>query len=161
MSAVDVFNHDWAVFETSSFDTKKLTNVSDNIKDDTSIAAENFEQVKNYVDEVHSQYLGAAINLDDLDVSYFDDQWRVEAVAVVSYNSKMKLKNQKKMEDLSYKAVRDFSMIYNADKKKWLIEGIEEYEADGTEEDWENKKEMKIKDPKLLKWNRKESSKGL
>lgn len=161
MSAVDVFNHDWAVFETSSFDTKKLTNVSDNIKDDTSIAAENFEQVKNYVDEVHSQYLGAVINLDDLDVSYFDGQWRAEAEAVVSYNSKMKLKNQKKMKDLSYKAVRDFSMIYNIDKKKWMIEGIEEYVADGTEEDWENKKEMKIKDPKLLKWNRKDSSKGL
>lgn len=161
MSAVDVFNHDWAVFETSSFDTNKLTNVSDDIKDDTSIAADNFEEVKNYVDEVHSQYLGAVLNMDDLDISYFDKQWRAEASAVVSYHSKMKLKNAKKMEDLSYEAVRDFSMFYDSDKKKWIIERIEEYESDGTEEDWDNKKEMKIKDPKLLKWNRKDSSKGL
>lgn len=158
MSAVDVFNHDWAVVETSSFDFKKLTNVSDDIKDDTKIAAQNFEQVKDYVDEMQSQYLGAVINMDDLDVSYFDNQWRAEAQAVVSYNSKMKLKNKKKMDDHSYDAIRDFSMFYDTDKKKWIIERVEELEADGAEEDWENKKEMKIKNPKLLKWNRSKDS---
>ena len=161
MSAVHVFNQDWAVFETSGFDTDTLTNVADGIKDDTLYVAKKFEMVEEYVEEVHSKYLGAVLNLDDLDISYFDNQWRAEAKAVASYDSKLKMKNNKKAEDLSYEALRDYSMIYKADKKKWVIEEIEESEADGVEEDWENTKEMKIKNPKLHKWNQKDSSKGL
>ncbi|MGE7186326.1 TcaA second domain-containing protein [Peribacillus sp. NPDC006672] len=158
MSAVDIFNYDLTVFETSGFDTDKFTNVTDAIKNDTSIAKDNFATIEDFVDEIHSQYLGAVINLDELDISYFDNQWIAEAEALVSYKNKMRIKNQKKLEDFSYKSMRVYSLIYNADKKKWLIDDIKETDADGAEqENWDNKQEMKIKNPKLLTWNRKDS----
>ncbi|MFD0050397.1 hypothetical protein ACFVHQ_13870 [Actinomycetes bacterium NPDC127524] len=84
LGALDQFNRDLTVYETSNFDTSKLTNVTNTIKEDSAYLKNNFELVKNYVDEIHSQYLGAVVNLDDLDISFFDNKWSASAKALVS-----------------------------------------------------------------------------
>ncbi|WP_083392059.1 hypothetical protein [Bacillus sp. MUM 13] len=158
LEALDQFNRDLTIYETSNFDTSKLTNVTNTIKEGSAYLKNNFELVKNYVDEIHSQYLGAVVNLDDLDISYFDNKWSASAKALVSYNSGMKYKNAR-VQDLSYKSIRSYSLQYDPENKKWLIDDLEDKEPFGPEEtDWEHKQEMKIDDPPVMKWSRK--SKG-
>ncbi|MTH54096.1 hypothetical protein GKZ89_11815 [Bacillus mangrovi] len=159
LAAVDVFNKDMSVFQTSGFDISTLTNVTDEVKEDTSFVQDDFELIKDYVDEMHSQYLGAVVNLDDLNVDSFDKKWSAEVSALVSYNSKLRYREEKTFEDLSYQSVREYSLQYDPKAKKWLIADLMEREAIGSEdEDWDNKKELKVENPPVLKWSRNDES---
>lgn len=155
ISAIDLFNHDLTVYETSGLKTEKLTNITDDFKNAFSLKSEQFKMVKDYVDVLQAQYLGSVVNLDELSIQNFDSQWKAEIEALVSYNEKVKYRGERAFKDLSHKSIRKYSLKYNADKKKWMIDGADDMGADGSESStWKNKKEIKQKDSPVLKWNR-------
>lgn len=155
LSAVSKLNSDLSVYETSGFNPDSFTNATESFKKSTGSDLK-ILVLKGYIDEIQSQYLGATANMDELNVNYFDNKWRADAEALVSYNSKVKLKGDKKYTNASYKSLRHYSLTYDKDKKKWLVDKVKEKQADGSEaDDWEHKKEMKIQNPPLKKWSRK------
>jgi len=162
LAALDVFNNDLIVFQTNNYETKHFTNVTDEVREVTAFAKYDFEFYKEYVDEIQMQYLGAVVNLDDLDINHFNDEWVAEVTALVSYKNKMKVRDMKGFEDISYKTVRTYKMKYDEKSKKWLIADLEGIKADGSEsDDWENKTELKNEDSPVMKWTRKKDKSNM
>ena len=60
------------------------------------------------------------MNLDELDINYFNNQWTAEISALVSYNEKVKFEEEDKFGDTSFEAVRTYSLFYDADKEQSL-----------------------------------------
>ncbi len=60
-------------------------NSTETMKKDSSVIEDEFELVKEYIDHLSSQYLGAVVNLDEFEAYYFKDQWSAEVKASVSY----------------------------------------------------------------------------
>ncbi|MFB5281587.1 hypothetical protein [Peribacillus sp. Hz7] len=162
LAALDVFNNDLIVFQTNNYETKHFTNVTDEVREVTAFAKYDFEFYKEYVDEIQMQYLGVVVNLDDLDINRFNDEWLAEVTALVSYKNKMKVRDMEGFEDISYKTVRTYKMKYDEKSKKWLIADLEEIKADGSEsDDWENKTELKNEDSPVMKWTRKKDESNM
>ncbi|KAB7704736.1 hypothetical protein F9802_16320 [Bacillus aerolatus] len=155
MKAMDTFNRDIAVYQTSGFNKSKLTNVTDTILEGSFLLEESFETVKDYIDEIHAQYAGAVINLDDLAIHYFDGRWTADVTALVAYNNKVKYRDIKEFKDNSFRSVSTYSFFYDKKQKRWLIDDVKHRDPVGSEEEyWENKREMKVKNPPVLKWKR-------
>ena len=124
------------------------------MKKDSSIIENDFNLVKEYIDQISSQYLGAVVNLDELETYYFKNQWSADVQASVSYKYKTKYRNIDKVNQKSYTSIRSYSLIYDESSKKWIIDNILEKESDGLEaKRWDNKEEIKSDYP-VLKWNR-------
>ncbi|MRX73389.1 hypothetical protein GJU40_14665 [Bacillus lacus] len=155
LEALDVFNRDFSVYQTSEFDFTKMTNVSKKLESDILYANSEFEMIKEYIDELHSQYLGAVVNLDDLIVDQFDQEWTAQVSALVAYDSKVKYREDDSFHDASYKVVTKYKLTYDAEAKSWLIDEIKGTVAEGTEDkDWKNKQEMMLEDPPVMIWSR-------
>lgn len=151
---IDLFNQDMSVYQTSSFDINVFSNITDTMKEDSSKIEADFELVKEFLDQMSSQYLGAVVNLDEIETYYFKDQWSADVKASVSYQYKTKYRNIDKVDDRTYHSIRTFSLIYDGSSKKWLIDNIMEKESDGSEaKRWKNKQEIQGDYP-VLKWNR-------
>ncbi|WP_082174293.1 TcaA second domain-containing protein [Bacillus sp. FJAT-27231] len=155
MKAMDVFNNDIAVYQTSGFNKTKLTNVTDEILEGSFMLQESFKAVQGYIDEIHAQYAGAVVNMDDFSVHYFDGRWSADVTALIAYNNKVKYRNIQEFEDTSFKAVNTYSLSYDKTKKQWLIDNVKNREPVGKEEEyWKNKQEVKVNNPPILKWKR-------
>lgn len=155
MKAMDVFNNDIVVYQTSGFNKTKLTNVTDTILEGSFVLQESFEAVKGYIDEIHAQYAGAVVNMDDFSVHYFDGRWSADVTALIAYNNKVKYRDIPEFEDTSFKAVNTYSLFYDKTQKKWLIDDVKNREPVGKEEEyWKNKQEIKVNNPPILKWKR-------
>ncbi|MDY0404836.1 hypothetical protein P5G51_004960 [Virgibacillus sp. 179-BFC.A HS] len=157
MRTAITFNENLSKFVTSGLKADSFTASTEAFKTAFTDGSEDyFQLIKKGIDELQSQYLGATINEGDMDISYFDGKWEAEVEAIVKYNEKVKIKGEKKFEDASYQALRTYSLVYDKVQNKWLIEAIQDTEADGTEPDyWEKKQEMKVKNPPVLKWTEK------
>lgn len=155
MEALDTFNNDMSKFTTSEFDLSTFTNVSGTLDSDQILLTNEFDLVKDYIDEIHSQYEGAIVNLDEFDISYFNGEWSAEISALVSYNEKIKFTDTDKFEDVSFESVRNYALYYDEDENKWLIYDFVDMQATGSEDkDWDNTQDMMIDDPPVLKWDR-------
>lgn len=155
ITALDTLNRDLAVYQTSGYDKSKLTNVTNEIREETAFLQESFTLLQDYLDEIHVQYKGAVINLDDLGVHYFDGKWSADATALVAFDNKLKYRDLQGFEDHSIRSLVTYSLFYDKEEKKWLIDGMQEREPVGSEETyWENKKELKVENPPVLKWQR-------
>ena len=155
LEAVRKFNEDLSVYTTSGLDANKLSNATDSFKEDFSLEQAQFEAIKDYVNEVTSQYLGSVVNMDELSINHFDSDWKAEIEALVSYNEKVKYTGEKNYEDYSYKTLRKYTLKYDKNSKKWLVDDAADAKADGSESSaWENKKELKQKNAPVLKWVR-------
>ncbi|WP_245595224.1 TcaA second domain-containing protein [Fictibacillus gelatini] len=160
--ALDKFNSDLPVVETSGFDTNKFTNVTEALKQASMLEKEDFDVIKKYINEMQAQYLGAVVNIDELSINYFDNQWKADIQAFVSYNNKIKYSGQKSYKDVSYKSIRQYSLKYEPDRKKWMIDKVHDTETDGTEpDDWKVKVDMKIDNPPVMKWMRTKKKEAL
>ncbi|NMD72562.1 hypothetical protein HHO41_20125 [Bacillus sp. DNRA2] len=157
VAAVELLNKDLSVFETSAYNIDVFTNVNDTFTGGEYTQAaidEEFSNYVDYIDEIQSQYLGSVVNLDQLSIDYFNGHWSADVTALVSYNRKIKFTDLPTYEDLSYKSIRNYALGYNDKEKRWLIEGITDTEADGTEhESWKKKKTLTVKNPPLQKWS--------
>ncbi|MGM7636811.1 TcaA second domain-containing protein [Bacillus sp. Hm123] len=156
LSAIDVFNNDVASFQASGFNIEKLTNATDDIKNDPTMKADKaiFEETKNYIAELQFKYLGAIVNLDQVSLSYFDGQWKAQVNALVDYHSKLTLKESGESKEEQTKSIGQYLLVYNTEKKQWLIEGLQSKPAMGTEADsWKNKLDMKVKSPQVHTWS--------
>jgi hypothetical protein len=155
MQALDIFNHDVSAFSTSEFDLTAFTNVSGYLDEEQLFLTNEFELVKDYLDEIHSQYEGAIVNLDTLAISYFDNDWTAEIDAYVSYNEQIKFSDMDEFEDVSFEAVRSYALSYDEESAAWLIQDFFDREAERSEVDqWEHTQEMMMEDPPVLKWNK-------
>ncbi|MEK4027165.1 MULTISPECIES: hypothetical protein [Bacillaceae] len=155
IKAMDVFNNDIAVYQTSGFNKSKLTNVTDTILEGSFTLQESFKAVQGYIDEIHAQYNGAVVNMDDFSVHYFDGRWSADVTALIAYHNKVKYRDIQQFEDTSFKAVNTYSLSYDRAQKKWLIDDVKNREPVGKEEEyWKNKQEVKVSNPPLLKWKR-------
>jgi len=153
--ALDTFNHDYSKFTTSEFTLSSFSNISEEIDAEQLFVENEFALIKEYIDEIQSQYLGAIVNLDELEINYFNGNWSAEIAALVSYKEKIKFRDYEKFDDASFKAIRNYTLTYDAAKKTWLITGFTDTTAQGSEADnWKNKQDISIQDPPLLKWNR-------
>lgn len=158
LKEIDLFNQDMSVYQTSAFDINVFSNISETMKKDASIIEDDFDWVKEYIDQISSQYLGAVVNLDKFETNYFNNQWTADVKASVSYQYKMKYRNIDKVDDSSYNSIRSYSLIYDEDSKKWLIDDILDEESDGSEaKRWRNTEELTADYP-VLKWNRVKST---
>lgn len=158
LKEIDLFNQDMSVYQTSAFDINVFSNISETMKKDASIIEDDFDWLKEYIDQISSQYLGAVVNLDKFETNYFNNQWTADVKASVSYQYKTKYRNIDKVDDRSYHSLRSYSLIYDEDSKKWLIDGILDKESDGAEaKRWSNKEEI-TGDYPVLKWNRVKST---
>ena len=154
LKQIDLFNQDMSVYQTSAFDIDVFSNITETMKKDSSVIEDEFELVKEYIDHLSSQYLGAVVNLDEFETYYFKDQWSADVKASVSYQYKTKYRNFDKVDDRSYHSIISYSLIYDEDSKKWLIDNILEKESDGSEaKRWKNKEKIQGDYP-VLKWNR-------
>lgn len=159
MQSTVIFNENLSKFSTSGLDAESFTNGTERFKEDLAGGEDYFQLVKTEIDEIQSQYLGAVINQDEMDISYFDGQWTADVEAIVEYNEKAKAKGTEKFQDLSSKTLVKYSLIYDKKQNKWLIDSIENTLSDGSEADyWEKKKELKEKDPAVNTWNGKGTS---
>ncbi|AWP37845.1 hypothetical protein DXF96_00550 [Heyndrickxia coagulans] len=155
LEAIRKFNEDLSVYTTSGLDANKLSNATDSFKEDFSLEQAQFEAIKDYVNEVASQYLGSVVNMDELSINHFDADWKAEIEALVSHNEKIKYTGEKNYEDYSYKTLRKYTLKYDKNSKKWLVDDAADAKADGSESSaWENKKELKQKNAPVLKWIR-------
>lgn len=158
MDAANLFNEDMSVYVTSNFEADKFTNITDELKDDLSFFDDGLEISEEYVENIESQFLQATVNMDEIHLTNFDGDWDAEVTMLVFYDEKIKLKEAKKADDLSYIELRNFSLIFDRDKKQWIIEDVmgedvEESEADN----WESKEEIQIEDPPVRKWSKDDS----
>ncbi|GIO22179.1 hypothetical protein [Oceanobacillus sp. J11TS1] len=155
MKALDTFNSDMSKWTTSEFDLSTFTNVAGMMDSDQTMVNNEFDMIKEHIGEIQSQYKGAIVNLGDFDISYFDGDWTAEVSAFVSYDEKIKLKEEDTFEDASYHSVRFYELTYDEDANEWLIaDFVDTLAADNEYQDWENTQDMMIKDPPVLKWNR-------
>ncbi|WP_142674259.1 TcaA second domain-containing protein [Priestia endophytica] len=154
VSAVELFNKDFSRYETSEFQLSAFSNATQELKSGESNYGEGFEEIKDALDEIQSQYEGGVVDLDSLAVSYFNGKWKANASAAVSYMNKVKVSGEKEFEDLSYGALRDYQLVYSSEKKQWLIDGMDEYDYDDDEvENWEYTQETNPHNP-VFKWTR-------
>ncbi|MFK2826248.1 hypothetical protein QYG89_11285 [Bacillus sp. B190/17] len=161
MKAVDRFNRDIAIYQTSGFNKSKLTNVTDTMLEGSFLLQERFKTVKDYIDEIHAQYAGAVVNMDDFSIHYFNGRWSADVTALVAYNNKVKYRDMKEFEDNSLRSVSTYSLFYDKRQRQWLIDDVKHRDSNGKEEEyWENKREMKVKNPPVFTWKR-EDSKGI
>lgn len=155
MQAVDIFNNDMSAFSTSEFDLEAFTNLSGTLDDDQLMLTSEFELVREYIDEIHSQYEGAIVNLDALAINYFDKDWTAEVDAYVSYDEKIKFSDIDEFEDVSFEAIRSYYLYYDPEDAAWLIQDFLDREAERSEADeWEHSQEMLLDDPPVLKWDK-------
>ena len=158
IDAGNQFNEDMSVYVTSNFEADKFTNISDELKDNLFFYDAGLEIPEDYVEKIESQFLKAIVNMDEIDLTYFDGDWNAEVTMLVFYDEKITFTENKEVEDLSYVELRDFSFIFDQDKKQWIIEDVMGENMDESEvDDWENKEEIKIKDPPLRKWTKDDS----
>lgn len=158
IDAGNQFNEDMSVYVTSNFEADKFTNISDELKDNLFFYDAGLEIPEDYVEKIESQFLKAIVNMDEIDLTYFDGEWNAEVTMFVFYDEKITFTENKEVEDLSYVELRDFSFIFDQDKKQWIIEDVMGENMDESEvDDWENKEEIKIKDPPLRKWTKDDS----
>ena len=158
IDAGNQFNEDMSVYVTSNFEADKFTNISDELKDNLFFYDAGLEIPEDYVEKIESQFLKAIVNMDEIDLTYFDGEWNAEVTMLVFYDEKITFTENKEVEDLSYVELRDFSLIFDQDKKQWIIEDVMGENTDKSEvEDWEDKEEIKIKDPPLRKWTKDDS----
>src|SRR5699024_4915727 len=135
MQAVDIFNNDMSAFSTSEFDLEAFTNLSGTLDDDQLMLTCEFELVREYIDEFHSQYEGAIVNLDALAINYFDKDWTAEVDAYVSYDEKIKFSDIDEFEDVSFEAIRSYYLYYDPEDAAWLIQDFLDREAERSEAD--------------------------
>ncbi|MFD1066965.1 TcaA second domain-containing protein [Oceanobacillus locisalsi] len=155
MAALDTFNSDMSKWTTSEFDLSTFTNVAGVMESDQMMVDSEFEMLREHIDEIQSQYEGAIVNLEDFDISYFNGNWTAEVPAFVSYDEKIKLKEEDTFDDASYQSVRLYELTYDEDANEWLIADFVDTPAiDNEYQDWENTQDMMIEDPPVLKWNR-------
>ncbi|WP_100330028.1 TcaA second domain-containing protein [Bacillus xiapuensis] len=158
LSAVDIFNRDLSSFQASGFDMAKLTNAADEIKNDPAMERDRqlFEETKSYLEEIHTQYLGAVANMDKLDIHYFDGRWMAEVDAFVHFQNKVKIKGIKEFHEEPTKTIGSYTLVYDPKKKKWMIKSLQSIPATGSEvNDWKNTLEMKVSNPKVEVWSHK------
>ena len=161
IAAVDTFNYDMSVFDTTEFNLESFTNLQATAEEmaySQDLVNSVYMEAVDYIDEFHSKYTGAVLNLDDFIINYFDGEWSAEVTSYVSYERKMKLVDYPGYEDISYELIREFQLVYNADEKRWMIFDFIEGEQDvERHKDWDETIELEgSKDG--LKWIRSESS---
>lgn len=161
VAAVDTFNYDMSVFETTEFNLESFTNLyatAEEMAYSQDIVNSAYMEAADYIEEFHSKYDGAVLNLDDFAVNYFDGKWSAEVTAYVTYTRKLKLIDYPEFEDISSDLLRDLYLIYNKDEKKWMIEDFIETDRNTDEyKDW--KETLKLEGQKEgLKWIRSENS---
>ena len=161
IAAVDTFNYDMSVFDTTEFNLESFTNLQATAEEmaySQDLVNSVYMEAVDYIDEFHSKYTGAVLNMDDFTINYFDGEWSAEVTTYVSYERKMKLVDYPGYEDISYELIREFQLVYNADEKRWMIFDFIEGEQDvERHKDWDETIELEgSKDG--LKWIRSESS---
>ena len=161
IAAVDTFNYDMSVFDTTEFNLESFTNLQATAEEmaySQDLVNSVYMEAVDYIDEFHSKYTGAVLNLEDFSINYFDGEWSAEVTSYVSYERKMKLVDYPGYEDISYELIREFQLVYNADEKRWMIFDFIEGEQDvERHKDWDETIELEgSKDG--LKWIRSESS---
>ncbi|MEC2075689.1 TcaA second domain-containing protein [Metabacillus fastidiosus] len=158
LKAVDTFNKDLVTLQTNGFNKKALTNVTERVTENVFLVEKDFNSVKDYIDEIQVQYLGATVNMDHLDVKQIYDDWSANVEAIVSYDTKIKVRDLDNYEDKS-SILCIYELKYDTAGKKWLIDGIKEKEIKGNEKDkWKNKVELNDKEEPVMKWKRDENS---
>jgi hypothetical protein len=78
LKEIELFNHDISEYQTSGFDIDVFSNITEEMKKNSSIIESDFNLVREYIDQIFSQYLGAVVNLDELETYYFKDQWSAD-----------------------------------------------------------------------------------
>ncbi len=155
IDAANQFNEDMSVYVTSNFEADKFSNISDEFKDDLSFLNAGLEIQEDYIEKIESQFLKSIVNNEEIDLTNFDGEWNAEVTLLVFYKEKIKFKDEKKAEDLSYTELRNFALVFDHDKKQWVIEDVMSEPVDETEaDDWEDKEEIEIEDPPLRKWKK-------
>src|SRR5699024_6889069 len=113
-----------------------------------------FEMIKDYIEKIESQFLKAIVNVKDRDMSKFDGDWQTEVSMIVSYDEKMKLEGTG-FEDLSHTLIRNFSLVYDADDVKWVVDYVMDEDAKESDADsWDEKEEIEVEDPPVRKWKK-------
>src|SRR5699024_5896055 len=122
VNAANEFNENMSVYVTSGFDTNEFTNVSDELKESLDLydTQGDFEMIKDYIEKIESQFLKAIVNVEDMDMSQFDVDSKTGIIKIVSYQEKMKLEVTE-VEDIAHNLLRNFWLVYNADKEKWVV----------------------------------------
>lgn len=161
IAAVDTFNYDMSVFDTTEFNLESFTNLQATAEEmaySQDLVNSVYMEAVDYIDEFHSKYTGAVLNLEDFIINYFDGEWSAEVTSYVSYERKMKLVDYPGYEDISYELIREFQLVYNADEKRWMIFDFIEGEQDVERyKNWDET--IKLEGSKDgLKWIRSENS---
>src|SRR5699024_3967889 len=158
INAANKFNEDMSVYVTSGFDTDKLTNVTNDFKKNLTGIDANFKAIKEHVEKIESQFLESTVNMDDLDLSLYEVDWKTEVNSLVSNNEKIKIEQRKDFEDVSYQELRNLTLTYDNDQGKWMVDDLSGKSAEGSEaDDWDNKKEIKTDNPPVRNWPKKDS----
>lgn len=160
VSAVDTFNYDMSVFETTEFNLESFTNLDATAEEmaySQDLVSSAYMEAADYIDEFHSKYAGAVLNLEDFIVNYFDGKWSAEVTTYVTYTRKIKLVDYPDFEDISYELIRDLYLVYDKDEKKWLINDFIETDRNTDEhKDWKETLKLEGRDDGL-KWVRSEN----
>lgn len=161
VAAVDTFNYDMSVFETTEFNLESFTNLhatDEEMAYSQDLVNSAYMETADYIEEFHSKYNEAILNLDDFTINYFDGKWSAEVTAYVAYSRKLKLIDYPEFEDISYELIRELYLVYSKDEKKWMIDDFIETDRDTNErENW--KETLRLEGPKDgLKWVRPENS---
>ncbi len=161
VAAVDTFNYDMSVFETTEFNLESFTNLDATAEEmaySQDLVSSAYMEAADYIDEFHSKYAGAVLNLEDFTVNYFDGKWSAEVTTYVTYTRKIKLVDYPDFEDISYELIRDLYLVYDKDEKKWLINDFIETDRNTDEhKDWKETLKLEGRDDGL-KWVRSENS---
>lgn len=157
INAANKFNGDMSAYVTSGFKMDEFKNVTKDFKDSIIPIDNEFDAIKEYVEKIESQFLEAVINMDELDLTQFDGDWQAEVTVLVAYNESVKLKGEKK-EDLSYKELRNISLIYDQENEKWMVDDFTAELFDESKVDnWENKVEIEMDGSQNYEWSKEES----
>lgn len=160
VAAVDTFNYDMSVFETTEFNLESFTNLDATAEEmaySQDLVSSAYMEAADYIDEFHSKYAGAVLNLEDFTVNYFDGKWSAEVTTYVTYTRKIKLVDYPDFEDISYELIRDLYLVYDKDEKKWLINDFIETDRNTDEhKDWKETLKLEGRDDGL-KWVRSEN----
>lgn len=146
IDTTNTFNESMSAFLTSGYDANVIEHVTKDFKKDLDIFTQEFKMVEDYIEEIESQFVKAIVNVDDIELNYFDGEWKAQVEMLVGYDEKIKLEDMK-AEDISFTDIRKYFLVFDNDEKEWIIEEL--HSKPGKESDtdsWENKEVIEAKD---------------
>ncbi|MFX3618815.1 MAG: hypothetical protein ACE3JK_15005 [Sporolactobacillus sp.] len=153
LTAVNQFNTEVSVWETTEYDPTVLQAATENFSRNQSIQRNiQFRKVRAQLAEIKSAYLGMIVDQSSFACTHFG-KWRATVDTVIRYQYGYRMKKSDKYYDASYQRGVTYGLEYDRAERRWLVSG---FNANGITragaESWSHRKVIDNPQVKVQIW---------